>query len=197
MVILPRRAWTSLIGRPDLYHILWHDPGAAGTGWAHLVLNRQAFVTPQNKVLANLVQWDCGTYRGAEHDQMHEARNKILSINGPGWADIGTENFELTQRVGGDNLLSPVRLNAVLSWICKSSAGKELLYQQRSMRTNVTPDRLKQFGFEGKWSKSGETKDQFAAMQHAVVWARRLKAASLGRSADVERSGTETKKSQA
>ena len=82
---------------------------------------------------------------------------------------------ELTQLIGGKNLLSPVRINAVLNWECYRRAIK-FSVQARQLRTNITRERLKLFGFEGKFRK-----DEFAAMQHGVVWLRRLKQNSIAR----------------
>ena len=95
--------------------------------------------------------------------------------------DVVSEDFELVQTIGGKNLLSPVRINAVLDWICQTKFGLKLQTQRRTMRTSVTPDRLREFGFDGRWTKTGNGKDKFAAMQHAIVWLRRQKELSRSR----------------
>lgn len=97
--------------------------------------------------------------------------------------DIVSEDFELTQLIGGANLLSPVRINAVLEYECQRW-GLQLNKQRRSLRTSVTPERLEMYGFKPpgrRWSKTSKGKDAFAAMQHAVVWLRRLKEQTRGR----------------
>lgn len=167
---------------PNEYHLVSFDPGGT-IGWGHLVFDLRAFSRPEHKALAYLTDWDCGEFTGSEHEQLAEAGRLIHRAHfgapvNAARTDIVSEDFELTQTMGGRNLLSPVRVNAVLDWQC-ARQGLTLQYQRRSLRTNITPERLRLFGFNpppGKrWSKSGTFKDAFAAMQHAVVWARRLK----------------------
>lgn len=185
---------------PDEYHLVAFDPGGT-IGWAHLVFNCRAFSRPEHKAIAFLKSWDCGEFTGSEHEQLREAAQLIhvarfgtmpyvspTAVVSTGYArtDIISEDFELTQMVGGANLLSPVRINAVLAWECDKLALK-LELQRRSMRTNVTPARLQLAGFDspfrqnGVWSKSGRGKDAFAAMQHAIVWSKRVKTESMRR----------------
>lgn len=179
----------------DEYHLVAFDPGGR-IGWAHLIVNIRAFTDRRNKVLANVEDWDCGEFEGPELEQCKEASRLIwrarfgeMPYNSPTSVilsvplqrgDVVSEDFELTQRVGGHNLLSPVRINAILDFEC-DRWGLKLNLQRRSMRTGVNPTRLKRFGFEspfrrnGEWSTSGKGKDAFAAMQHAIVWLRRKK----------------------
>lgn len=179
--VIPRGLWPHLKfkERTGLYHILWFDPGSAGTGWAHIVLDQHAYSRPDNKVLANVLTWDCGTYRGNDVEQYTHAVGQMKAIYHYGTLiprmDVGSEDFDLVQTVGGkDNLLSPVRFNAVMGWEL-AHFGKQLILQNRTMRTQQTPERLNAFGFTGRWSKTSSGKDEFAAMQHAVTWMRRLK----------------------
>lgn len=183
---LPRAVWkptrTKMSrGNPNEYHIIWFDPGAAATGWGHLVLHAKAFARPERKVLPYVLSWDCGEFTGHEHEQlenavtlMHNVRRNIYSPF-MSKADIGTEDFALTQMVGGKNLLSPVRLNAVLDWEVRK-LGLTLQYQDRTLRTSITRDRLTAFGFLGRFRK-----DEFAAMQHAITFMRRQKELSKTR----------------
>lgn len=182
------------------YHLVCFDPGGT-IGWAHFIYDIRAFIKPETKVLRHLKSWECGEFAGSENQQVSECQrliwrakfgempfNTITNVVAPGWskADIISEDFELTQMIGGKNLLSPVRINAKLDWICDRWAIK-LELQRRSMRTSVTPARLEMFGFKAadagysSWSKSGRGKDAFAAMQHGVVWVRRVKQESLRR----------------
>lgn len=178
---IPRGIWphSKFKERIGLYHILWFDPGSAGSGWAHIVLDQRAYSRPDNRVLANVITWDCGTYRGTDFEQYTYAVGLMQSIYRFGSLvprmDIGSEDFDLVQTVGHkDNLLSPVRFNAVLAWEA-SRFGKQLILQNRSMRVQQTGDRLNAFGFTGHWSKTSKGKDEFAAMQHAVTWMRNQK----------------------
>lgn len=171
--------------RRNEYHVVTFDPGGV-LGWAHLVFHFKAFTTPRAKVLANLLWWNAGELDGTEHANlaaavviMRDGRYGKMPFHSK--TDVVTEDFELTQMVGGYNLLSPVRLNAVLEWEAAKIGGVDFHYQKRQMRTGVTPERLALMGFEspmnrsGNWVQNGKGKDMFAAMQHAVTWARRVK----------------------
>jgi hypothetical protein len=165
------------------YHILAFDPGGT-IGWARLVVDFKAFSRPENKVLRYLKHWHCGEFTGTEPEQIEHAlylmRRSCISMPFNARSDVVSEDFELTQLIGGNNLLSPVRINAILDWKAKEY-GTRMHLQKRSMRTVVTPDKLQTFGFvnplkrNGEWSTTGKGKDAFAAMQHAIVWLRRTK----------------------
>lgn len=163
---------------PNEYHLLVFDPGAAATGWAWFCVDFRAFSRPDHKVLRWLKFWDCGEFTGPETtilkscaDLIAESQNQTSFLT----TQVVSEDFELTQMIGGDNLLSPVRINSVLSWECHKRSIKFKL-QKRQLRTSVTRDRLKLYGFDGKFKK-----DEFAAMQHGVVWLRRTKKETIKR----------------
>lgn len=189
-----------MASNPNEYHLVTFDPGGT-IGWAHLTLSVRAFSRPEHKILRFLKSWNCGEFSGHENQQVEEASrliwrakygdmpyNTTTNVVSGGLAkgDILSEDFELTQTIGGANLLSPVRINAKLDYECYRW-GLQLVLQRRSMRTNVTAERLRLAGFEspfrrsGAWSSNGKGKDAFAAMQHAVVWLRRVKEKSRGR----------------
>lgn len=177
-MILPRKAWRRQAARPEEYHILAFDPGGI-IGWAHLVLDYRAFSRPENKALRWLASWDVGELAGTELDQLNAASQMIYNTHFPNEfnqrLDVISEDFELTQLIGGKNLLSPVRINAVLEWECVRQ-GLSLTLQRRVLRIGQTADRLNAFGFQGpSWRATGAGKDAFAAMQHAVTWLRRIK----------------------
>lgn len=168
---------------PDTLSILWFDPGGV-TGWAHLCLDVRAFSRPSNKALRYLRWWECGELEGDEHDICREAINLHWRIKFGGGRTssviVGTERFDLVQTIGGEDLLSPVRINAILDYEI-TQYGSRLEYQQRGERLQVTAQRLEAYGFEGwprHWTTTGRGKDAFAAMQHAVMRLRRLKAHS-------------------
>lgn len=182
------------------YHIVAFDPGGT-TGWAHLILDYRAFSRPDNKALRWLKHWECGEYTGPENSQVAEASRLIwrakfgdmpfnsdvgVVSSGLTRADLLSENFELTQQIGGNNLLSPVRINAKLDWICSQWALK-LNLQKRGLRLQQTAHRLNLMGFmspfrkNGTWSSTGRGKDAFSAVQHAVTWLRRVKTESKSR----------------
>ena len=160
--------------RKNEYHIVTFDPGGV-IGWAHLVIHYKAFLTPQAKVLANLLGWNTGEFAGTEHDNIRRcvelvrtARYGEMPFHSR--TDVISEDFELTQLIGGHNLLSPVRINAILEWEVAQVGGVSFHLQKRQMRTNITKDRLKLMGLRAAG------KDSFAALQHAIVWARLVKA---------------------
>lgn len=182
------------------YHLVSFDPGGT-IGWAHFIYDIKAFMRPEAKVLPYLKSWNAGEFSGTENQQVEAAQrliwrakfgempfNTVTNVITSGFtkADIISEDFELTQMIGGKNLLSPVRINAKLDWIC-DRWGMELQLQRRTMRTSVTPERLEMMRFNSghagykTWSKSGRGKDALAAMQHGVVWVRRVKQESLRR----------------
>lgn len=176
-------------------HITWFDGGAAASGWADVVIDVKAFARPERKVLPYVRSWNCGEFRGTDNEQYRAAVAHIdhkLSHRGLNVSylriRVGGEDFDLVQTVGSkDNLLSPVRFNAVMDWEC-GKRGIAYQYQARQLRTGVTPDRLRMFlaplikrgiGKERRWSVSGRGKDAFAAMQHMITDLRRLKKESL------------------
>lgn len=173
------------------FYLVAFDPGGT-LGWARLDLSVKAFSRPEHKVLANVLDWDCGEFTGTENENLNAASLLIFDDalwSGPYQPNVQflTEDFDLVQTIGGKTLLSPVRINAVLDWEV-SKVGRKLNYQNRAMRVSMTADRLTKAGFKnplrpetGTWSKTGKGKDAFAALQHAIVWLRRLKQESLGK----------------
>lgn len=163
------------------YHVTVYDPGG-NTGWAHFVVDTRAFSRPENKLLRWVKHWESGVHSGTEYEQIHKMVSQISNttgVHGRGVSylmyDVVSEGFELKQLKGGDNLLSPVRINAVLAWECANRAVK-FHTQARNLRTSVTRERLKLWGYGKRYQK-----DEFAAMQHAFVWLRNLKAKSKSR----------------
>ena len=173
----------SVVKGQNEYHVTAFDPGAAGTGWCHFVVDCRAFSRPENKVLRWLKSWESGVLRGSEVEHMAAATGMIsdtTSIHGRNanymLYDVVSEDFDLVQTVGSkQNLLSPVRINAVLAWHCHNRAVKFHL-QNRALRSSITRERLKLFGFDKRWQK-----DEFAAMQHGVYWLRHIKKLSRQR----------------
>lgn len=175
--MLPRAVWRPSLATPNEFHLVWFDPGAAATGWTHFVVDCRAFSRPEHKILANLISWNCGEFTGPENGQLKKAealiRSRHLGQFRNKWT-IGTEDFQLTQTLGGKNLLSPVRINAVLDFICFND-GIPLIYQNRAMRVQTTKEKLKLYGFGTNFRK-----DEFAAMQHSIIALKRIKAQSKG-----------------
>jgi hypothetical protein len=181
---LPRNKWSPKNAGSNEFHLIALDPGGAATGWAHFVLDYRAYSRPENKVLQWLKSWDCGEYLGSEVDMVKSLKARIHAIRRPAYADnvprteIVSEAFDLKQTIGGDNLLSPVRINAMVTWVVEEY-GLKLAVQNRALRTGTTAERLVQYGFEGRWGKTGRGKDAFSAMQHAVYRMRAIKQDSV------------------
>lgn len=158
---------------PPHYWVTAFDPGGAGTGWASFVIDMRAFANPEEKVLNWVTWWDSGCFKGPEHLQIANAVKQFEVLQGikkkNGRAQVITEDFELTQTIGGKNLLSPVRINAVLEWEARHH-NLSFIYQKRQLRTSISRQRLTIWGYEKRWQK-----DEFAAMQHMFTWLRRLK----------------------
>lgn len=159
--------------RKNEFHVVAFDPGGV-IGWCHLAVDFRAFLTARAKILAHLIEFTTGEFDGTEHDNIREAvalvrKARYGEMPYHSKTHVVTENFELTQTVGGHNLLSPVRINAVLEWEVARVGGVQFVYQDRQLRTGVTRDRVKAAGlhYVGK--------DSFAAVQHGVTYVRRIK----------------------
>ncbi len=170
--------------------LLAFDPGGT-TGWAEFVINPRAFTHPRYKVTANITQWRCGEVPGTDNEQAVQLRNMIMA-NAPFNTKAVTEDFQLAQLKGKSrDLLSPVRINALISWHCAQSS-IPLHYQNRAARIVVTVERLMAYGFEspmnrnGRWVTSGRGKDAFSAMQHGIVYLERLKKQSISKQWSLE-----------
>lgn len=170
---------------PNEFILLSFDTGGAATGWAMFHVGVQGFATSKAKILRHLSYWNCGELSGTETEILDAAvwlidqcvlrarRNNRTQYPTPG-LHVLTEDFDLTQTIGDkENLLSPVRQNAVLAWECHKR-GIQLKYQARNLRMSVTRERLELMDFEGPFKK-----DEFAAMQHGVVHLRKLKRQSI------------------
>lgn len=159
------------------FHVTWFDCGGK-TGMGHICIDRRAFTRPERVWERYIRWWDCDEFTGPERDILKSALgwvDSILAENSYLSYHVGGEDFDLVQTIGDkENVLSPVRQNSVLDWEC-AKRGIKYQYQARQIRTNITPARLVNFGFEGRWTKTGKGKDAFAAMQHAVTYIRRLK----------------------
>lgn len=158
--------------RHQWYNITMFDPGGV-TGWTWMMIDFRAFMNRDASVMDHVYHWDTGEYDGKREWQITSAANLVqyarywedpFSI-----VDIVSEDFELMQTVGGNDLLLPVEWNAVMEWECSRRFGLPLQKQKRSLRTQWTKDRVKRLGFS--WTG----KDSFASMQHTIAWLKRQK----------------------
>lgn len=164
----------------EIVQLIWFDPGGAATGWAHFAIHIRAFTTLSHTVRDNVVAWNTGEFRGSESAMVDACIERVLfarwgspsnATRFPEGLVVGSEQFDRqpNQR-GGDEVLSPVRINAALEYgLHKACPGIELRYQNRSMRVQATKDRLTRLGF--RWAG----KDSLAALQHGWIALRRIK----------------------
>jgi hypothetical protein len=168
------------------YQVLAFDGGSAASGWFHAVLDARVFMDPQARWEDGVEAWNTGEYEGSMNDMCAEAIERIhMARYGRmpylGNVDVIGEDFDLTQRMGHqDDLLSSYYFNAVISYACDKKFSVPFHKVKRVLRVNITPDRLTAYGFDspwyrGRWPKSGEGKDSFAACQNGVAFIRRRK----------------------
>lgn len=177
------------------FYLTWFDGGGT-TGWADFVVDFRAFSRPEAKVLQHVKFWNCGEFSGVENAMLTDAvshiKHKVRIDGGISYMqyEVGGEDFDLVQTVGDkENILSPVRFNAVMSWEC-SKIGIQYRYQARQLRTSTTPERLDLFlkplwsrtpRQPRRWTTNGPGKDAFAAMQHAIYRLRTIKKESISK----------------
>lgn len=143
--LLPREEAEELYGDeadPDMYIVLSLDPGGT-TGWSIFGIHPDAMSgDPAIQVVPNVEFWLAGQFEGEEHDQADE----IVDLVGH-WpsARLVCEDFILRKHSQARELLSPVRLTAVVSWAIRP---RYLVLQQPSLAmTTITDERQKAMGF--------------------------------------------------
>lgn len=164
---------------PPHLHILGIDGGGT-TGWARLTVPRASvYGSEPGKILS----WDQGQFYGDENRQVDEIcrlarETQSLDYNiGPA---IVVEDFILSTHVRGEQVLSPVRVNAKIDYaIHLGRAGdSRLTIQNRQIaKTTATDDRLKAWGLYVRGEEHARD-----AMRHAVTALRRAKASAEVRS---------------
>lgn len=166
------------LDRANLFQLIAYDPGGT-IGFFHAIVDLRAFSRPENKILNNLIYWNCGELSGSETEQEDQLTRFIKQYHYVNGRRIRTqvigEAFDLVQLIGGDDILSPVRINAVIQWEC-AKLGVPWALQRRHLRIKVTKERLKLWGFTERFRK-----DEFAATQHGWYYLRSLKQQSLSR----------------
>ena len=154
-------------------HFVAFDPGGT-TGWAHFIVHADAFATPDTTILDHIEYWNCGEFQGSLHERAALACGLIQQTRSrsertqptPRAVYVVSESFDLTQRMGGAELLEPIQLNAIIGYFC-ATQGFHFTEQARQLRRSVTKERLALWGFQGPFRK-----DEFAAMQHALRYIR-------------------------
>lgn len=170
--------------KQGFYQTVAFDGGGV-TGWAHIIVDARAFMSPDATVIDHILSWNCGEYDGTMHENIDAALERVHSARYGKMPFLGNvrvigEDFDLGQRMGSrDDLLSSYHFNVVMAYECEKQFALTYVPINRTLRINITPERLTAFGFpprnRRKWTKTGEGKDMFAAMQHAVADLRRTK----------------------
>ena len=175
-----------LPSKQGYYQVIAFDGGGT-TGWAHFIVDSRVFADPRKHVADFIWRWSTGEFEGTPHeiytaaiDLVHRARYGKMPFLGH--VAVVAEDFDLVQTVGGEDLLTVPKFNAVLAYECDKQFGLEVDFQKRTLRLGVTPDRLNLMGLDspwnnkGRWSKSAiPGKDSFAAMQHGITKLKRVK----------------------
>lgn len=151
-----------------MFQSITFDPGGV-TGWSVFCIHDKAMVDPEYKILDNIQHWAAGEFWGKE-DRIVDDMLELCAT----WprARITTEDFVLLKFSQDRELLSPVRINAVLQYGLRG-AGRHLYYQGSGIAlTSVTDDRLKQWGF---YTATAGKKDARSAVKHNLTVLRLMK----------------------
>lgn len=142
------------------------DPGGT-TGWAVLMIGREAMLDPELRILNNIALYTHGEITGDEHSQIDEIEGMIDSW--PGCAVV-REDFTLRTQNKDKSVLSPVRLGFGIDHIMYKR-GRQIFTQEPSLaKVTATDDRLKSWGLYRPGSEHARD-----ATRHAITFARRLK----------------------
>lgn len=157
------------------FTIIWFDQGGT-TGWAVFSIWPEAMVEPDTKILTNIAAWSAGEYTGTEGHQVDQMMSLVEA-----WGDnsvIGLEDFVL-MRLGGPELLSPVRIGARFEdRLYRSGRLNRLVPPQTASLAmhKVTDERLKRWGF---WNPLVGKQHARDAVKHAITYASRAKQANI------------------
>ena len=148
---------------PDQYIVLAVDPGGT-TGWCVVGVHPDALSgDPEIRILENVEFWTCGQFEGAENDQSDEIVELVAT-----WpsARLVLEEFILRKPSMGRELLSPVRISAVIDWAVRP---RYWVRQQPALAmTTITDDRQKDMGL---WVPGKEHARD--AIKHAFTFLKR------------------------
>lgn len=146
--------------------LLGLDPGGT-TGWALLVIGRDAMLEPELKILDNIALYTYGEFTGDEHKQTDAVEEMLESWPG---AAVVREDFILRTQNKDKSVLSPVRLGFGIDHLMYQR-GREVFLQQPAMaKTTASDERLKSWGLYRPGSEHSRD-----ATRHAITFARRAK----------------------
>lgn len=156
---------------------IWIDPGGV-TGWSRFSVLQSAMGYVSTGV-PEVASWEQGQFEGTENEICLQIMELLFA-----WPDaaVGIEDFVLRRFSPDKELLSPVRITAIvehLYWrnLLGVSGGREMFKQQPAMAMSVATDaRLKNWGFYDR--KSGpHARD---ATRHSLTFLRRCASPSDG-----------------
>lgn len=160
------------------------DPGGM-TGWSIMVVHPESLSDPKVSILANIEhrehgQIGCGDPLTDEGERKCVAALLSIIANWDG-ACVVIEDFHLRKMAKNRELLSPVRLTAMLEWELHGTGAVTVLRQQPSIAmTTATDVRLKDWGLYQRAGGQGHARD---ADRHSITHLRRCKASGALRGA--------------
>jgi len=162
---------------------IWLDPGGT-TGWCVMSVLPEALSDPDMRILDNIYHWTSGQIVGPEPDQADEIAELITAWPG---ALVGIESFELRQFRKDRDLLSPVRIGAMVEWAALRGGGAGVRadappavveWQSPSLaKKTASDDSLKEWGL---YRREGGEEHARDATRHAITFYRRCKSGAQG-----------------
>lgn len=169
--------------------LVWFDPGGT-TGWCVVTVHPDALLRPDIPMLPNILHCAAGHFGGSEADNIRQCLELIADW--PGLV-VGVESFRLRSRVSSTELLSPVRIRAVLDYACWLDRKPVVVQAPATALSAMTDDRLRKMGFlqydsgvGGKINTSAggrlalhknglEGDHAYDALRHALTYLKRCK----------------------
>lgn len=150
------------------------DPGGI-TGWSVIKVHPEALCTAA-PILGNIEHWAHGQIISPANDTAEQAcvdDMVALVAQWPGCAVL-IEDFILRMLTTGRDLLSPVRLTAMLCYALNKELGIEVTHRQQpsEAKTVATDERLKNWGL---YERDGGLEHARDADRHAILWLRKAK----------------------
>lgn len=151
-------------------HVIGIDPGVT-TGWARLTVPRASLY---GGARGAILDWDSGEVFGPEEEQVKLLGRLARETQGLSY-QVGpalvVEDFELMTDVLGEDVLSPVRIGAMLRYAAfRNELGdSRVFFQHRGQaKSTATDERLKAWGLYIRGSDHERD-----AMRHAITALRR------------------------
>lgn len=145
------------------------------TGWSAMTVHPEALMDPQIKILDNVEHHAWGQIDARGPDAEVQCVKESLEIvrGFPGCAVL-MEDFILRMYSKSRELLSPVRLNAMLDYALETQLRVSVTHRQQpsEAKSVVTDDRLKIWGF---YTSEGGQEHARDADRHAILFLRKAK----------------------